>query len=166
MITRIYGAKILVKHISCDCESKFNSSRCNLNQRWNNDKCQCECKKYHTCKKDHNWNPSTCICEKGKYLKSIADASVISCNEIISIPDNASTNVTSTVTTNMTDTVPTNVTRTVPINADDKKVRYKIDDYLLHMVLLVIIVLFIIVIICYDYAKHRSKQKRIGTLTK
>ena len=34
-------------------------------------------------KKDYIWNPSTCICENDKYFKSIADTSVIVCNEII-----------------------------------------------------------------------------------
>ena len=38
---------------------------------------------YCQCKKDYIWNPSTCICENGKYFKSIADTSVIVCNEII-----------------------------------------------------------------------------------
>ena len=51
MVTRIYEAKTLVKHISCDCKCKFNSATCNSNQKWNNDKCQCECKFTETAKK-------------------------------------------------------------------------------------------------------------------
>ena len=43
MITKINEAKTLVKHISCDCKCKFNSTTCNSNQKWNN-KCQYECK--------------------------------------------------------------------------------------------------------------------------
>ena len=31
MITRIYEAKTLIKHISCDCKCKFNSATCNSN---------------------------------------------------------------------------------------------------------------------------------------
>ena len=50
-----------------------------------NGTCQCECKNYHKCKKDYSWNPSTCICENSKYLKSIADTSVIACDETISV---------------------------------------------------------------------------------
>ena len=46
----------------------------------------------------------------------------------------------------------------------NKKVRHKIDFYILHTVSLLIILL-IIAIICYHYANHRSKQKNIGTLT-
>ena len=40
MITRINEAKTLVKHISCDCKCKFNSTTFNSNQNWNNDACQ------------------------------------------------------------------------------------------------------------------------------
>ena len=39
MITRINESRILTKHISCKCECKFDGRKCNLNQRWNNDKC-------------------------------------------------------------------------------------------------------------------------------
>ena len=52
----------------------------------------------------------------------------------------------------------------VSIICHNKKVRYKIDFYILHTVLLLIILL-ITAIICYHYANHRSKQKNIVTLT-
>ena len=61
--------------------------------------------------------------------------------------------------------ISTNVTSTMSTNSDGKRVRYKIDCYILHTVLLVIISLFIIAIICYDYTKYGSKQKRIGVPT-
>ena len=77
MTTRAYEAKTLVKHISCDCKCKFNSKTCNSNQKWNNETCQCECKRYRTCKKDLSWNRSTCICENARYLKSVGDNSAI-----------------------------------------------------------------------------------------
>ena len=48
-------------------------------------------------KKDCNWNPSTCIFENSEYLKSIADTSVIECDEIITIMDIASTKMTNTL---------------------------------------------------------------------
>ena len=41
----------MTKHISCDYKWKFNSTICNTNQKWNNETCQCECKKYQICKK-------------------------------------------------------------------------------------------------------------------
>ena len=46
------------------------------------------------------------------------------------------------------------------INSDDKKVKYKMDCYILHTVLLVTIFLYMITVICFHYAKHRSKQKK------
>ena len=75
-------------------------------KKWNNETCQCECKNYHPCK---SWNPSTYICESNKYLKSIADTSVIVCEEIISDLDIVSTKITNTIAAN------------VSINSDDKK---------------------------------------------
>ena len=104
-------------------------------------------------KEDYSWNPSPCICENSRYLKSITDTSVIVCDEIISVMDIVSTKITNKLPTNES------------INFDDKKVRYKIDCYILHTILLVTILLLIITIICYRYAKHRSKQKGINALT-
>ena len=77
----------MAKHILCDCKCKFNSTTCNLNQKWNNKTCQCECKNYCQCKKDYSWNPSKCICENSKYPKRTANTSVIECDEIISVMD-------------------------------------------------------------------------------
>ena len=47
------------------------------------DKCRCECKKHHICKKDYVWNPAICNFENGKYLASIMDDSAIVGDEII-----------------------------------------------------------------------------------
>ena len=60
--------------------------------------------------------------------------------------------------------VSTNVMSTAS-NFHKKKVRYKIDCYILQVVLLVVILLFIVTSICYNYGRHRSKLKIIGTLT-
>ena len=68
------------KHISCKCKCKFDGRSCNSDQWWNNDKCQCECKKFQVCEKDYVWNPATCNCENGKYLASIVDDSAIMCD--------------------------------------------------------------------------------------
>ena len=146
-------AKTMTKHISCDCKCKFNRTTGNSNLKWNNKTCQCKCKNYRTSKKDYSWDPSTCICENNKYLKNIADTSVIACDEIISAMDMISTKLTNIIATN------------VPINSDDKKVRYKIDCYILHTYLIVIISLLMIINIFYHYTKHRSKQKGINVLT-
>ena len=121
-------AKKVTKHISRDYKCKFNSAACNSDQKWNNRTCQWECKIYHKCKKNYSWNPSTCICENSKYLKSIADTSVIKCDEIITVMDVA--------LTKKTNTMATNVTSTPSINCHSKTVR---DYYILHTVLLAII---------------------------
>ena len=123
----------------------------NLKMEYNHNECHCNCKKYHMCKKDYNWNPSTCICENSRYLKSIVDESVIVC-------------ITDGVSTSVTNSVSTNVTRTKSINCDDKKIRYRMDCYILHTYLLVTIILFMIAIISYHYAKHKSKQKNMGLI--
>ena len=120
------------------CNAVDNLSTKIYKSTWNNE--TCECKNYHTCKKDYSWDPSTCICENGKYLKSIADGSKIVFDEI----------------TNATDNVSKNVSK----NFHNKKVRYKMDCYIPHIVLLLIILLIIIVIICFHYANHRSKLRK------
>ena len=67
----------------CECKCKFDGRKCVSNQKWNNDKCQCECKKNHICEKDYIWNPATCCCKNGKYLSSTTNNEVIACDEII-----------------------------------------------------------------------------------
>ena len=74
---------------------------------------------------------------------------MIACDEIIDVMDIVWTKITNTIATNKS------------INSDDKKVRYKIDWYILHIVLLMIIFLLITIIICYQYSKHRSKLKNM-----
>ena len=61
-------------------------------------------------------------------------------------------NVMDIVSTEMTNTIATNVST----NSDGKKVRYKMDCYILHTVLLVITLSTIITIICYHYAKLKN----------
>ena len=63
MIIRIKASKTLTKVISCKCKCRFDGKNCSPAQWWNNDKCQCECKKCHVCKKDYIWNPAKCHCE-------------------------------------------------------------------------------------------------------
>ena len=71
MITGINESKTLTKHISREWTCKFDERKCNSNQKWNNDKCWCECKKHNSCEKCYIWNLATCKCENGKYLASI-----------------------------------------------------------------------------------------------
>ena len=85
------------------------------------------------------------------YSKSIAETLVIACDEIIFVMDIESTKMTNTIAIK------------VSINSHNKKVRYKIDSYILHTVSLVMILLLTIAIICYYYAKL-IKTKDIDVL--
>ena len=80
------------------------------------------------------------------------------CDEFINSTHSVSTNVTNAIQTNMTNIISTNVTSTLSMDSDDKKVRYKMDCYILHAILLVIILLFITTIICY-YTKIGENKK-------
>ena len=91
----------------------------------------------------YGWNPSICFCENDKYLKSIADTSVIMCDEVISVIDIVSTKMTKYYSKN------------VSINPDCRKVRYKFDCYILHAVLLATILLLMITLVWYHYAMHK-----------
>ena len=99
MISGINELKTLAKHASCEWKCKFDGRKCNSNQKWNNDKCRCDCKsskEHHLCKKDYIWNPVTCSCENGKYLAIKKHNSVITCDEI---RDTTKSILTKTVTT-------------------------------------------------------------------
>ena len=53
-------------HETCKYKCRLNASVCNNKQRWNNNKCQCECKELidkGICDKGYIWNPSNCKCE-------------------------------------------------------------------------------------------------------
>ena len=79
-------------------------------------------------------------------------------DEIKNSAYSVSASLTNTVPTFVANTISTNVTSMMSTNSYGKKVKYKIDCYILHTVLLVII-LFIIAVIYYHYTKHRSNQK-------
>ena len=79
-ITKVNEAKTLVKHLSCDFKCNFGSTASNLNQKWNNETCQCEFKE--SC-----WNTSTCSCKNSRYLKSVADDSVMRSDEFLNVTD-------------------------------------------------------------------------------
>ena len=132
MVTTIFEAKVLVKLISWDCKCRFNSKTCNSYRKWNNGKYQCEFKKYCGRKKDYN-------------------TSVIVSDEITFATNSVSTYKTNTIPVNMTNSMSINATSTASINCADKKVRYKMDCYILHTFLLVITLLLVIAINCYTF---------------
>ena len=53
-------------HEICKFKCRIDASVCNKKQRWNNDRCRCECKELIdkcVCNKGFIWNPSNCECE-------------------------------------------------------------------------------------------------------
>ena len=89
-------------HETCKCDCKFDASVCKHlhKQRWNDDKCWCECNNLidkGVCDKGYAWTPSNCECEcdkscdVGEYLdyenwkfrKRLVDKLVGECTEII-----------------------------------------------------------------------------------
>ena len=80
IVTEIDDSNTLTNHVSWECKCKFDGRKCNnSNQKWNNDKYWCECKK-HICEKDYIGNPASCSCKNGKHVASILDDSVIMCD--------------------------------------------------------------------------------------
>ena len=56
-------------HETCKFKCRLDASVCNNQQRWNEDKCMCECKELidkGVCGKGFIWNPSNCECECDK----------------------------------------------------------------------------------------------------
>ena len=83
MIIGINESKTLTKDISSEGNCRFDGTKSNSNQWWNNDKCRCECKKVHVYEKGCVWNPAKFNCENGKYLTSIIDYSAVIFDDVI-----------------------------------------------------------------------------------
>ena len=72
-------SKTLIKHISCEWRCKFDGRKCNSEQKWNIDKCQCECKKpikHYLCEKVYACSHiiSACECYNTARLVNISKA--------------------------------------------------------------------------------------------
>ena len=127
--------------------------KCSSNQKWSNDKSQCECenpkkKNIMSARKVIFGSLVLCTCENGKYVGSITVDSAITCNEVIEV----------------TKTVPTKTFswKTVSTNFHREKVTYKIENfYILVAFLLIFIALLITVSIYYCFKKHRPNQKHL-----
>ena len=65
LMPRTNKTRHLEWHETCKYECKFGANNCNNKQRWNKDKCRCECKEWidkGMCDKGFIWNPSNCEC--------------------------------------------------------------------------------------------------------
>ena len=66
-MSRANEARHIKWHETCKC--RLDASACNNKQRWNNDKCRCECKELIekcVCDKGSILNPSNCECKCDK----------------------------------------------------------------------------------------------------
>ena len=69
LMSRTNEARHIKWHETYKCICRLDARVCNNKQRWNNDKCRCECKELidkGVCDKGYAWNPSNCECECDK----------------------------------------------------------------------------------------------------
>ena len=77
LMSRTNETRPIKWHETCKCVCILDAIDCNNKQRWNNDKCRCECKELvdkGVYDKGYIWNPSNCeckcdkSCDVGEYL--------------------------------------------------------------------------------------------------
>ena len=105
MIKVIDKSRTLPRQIACESRCEFFCRKCNLRQKVNNFKCQCQCRrpiKHRASEKDYDSNPTTCACECDKgcdigvyckgceSIKSCVDDIVATCDEVVDTPQTTS----------------------------------------------------------------------------
>ena len=101
MIQIINETRHIIWHETCKYICRLSASVCNNKQRWNQDKCTCECRENlidkGVCDKGFIWNPSNCegkcdkSCDIGEYLdyknclckNNIVDKLVKECTRVV-----------------------------------------------------------------------------------
>ena len=72
-LMRLNETRNVLRHESCKCICRLNSSVCNSKQIWNSDACRCDCNEDFagiiSCAKGYMWNPSTCECQCDMWYK-------------------------------------------------------------------------------------------------
>ena len=72
-LMRLNETRNVLRHESCKCICRLNSSVCNSKQIWNSDTCRCDCNEDFAgiinCTKGYMWNPSTCKCQYDMWCK-------------------------------------------------------------------------------------------------
>ena len=69
LMTLANETRLIKSHETCKCICRLNEIIYSNKQRWNNDKCRCECKKLidkGVCDEGFIWSPSNCQCECDK----------------------------------------------------------------------------------------------------
>ena len=72
-LMRLNETRNVLRHESCKCICRLNSSVCDSKQIWNSDTCRCDCNEDFAgiinCTKGYMWNPSTCECQCNMWCK-------------------------------------------------------------------------------------------------
>ena len=61
LLSKANETRFITWHEACKCICRLDGIICNSKQRWNEDKCRCECKELidkGVCDKEYIWNPS------------------------------------------------------------------------------------------------------------
>ena len=69
IMSRTNETRYIGWHKTCRWKCRLDASVCNNKERWNKDKCRCECKELidkGSCDKGFIWNTSNCVCECDK----------------------------------------------------------------------------------------------------
>ena len=70
-------------HKSCKCSFLLDEKVCNNKQKWNKEKCRCECLEIKECRNNSFWNVVNCRCEFKKAAKLIEEEFDVETNDII-----------------------------------------------------------------------------------
>ena len=63
LISRKNVLKNVIFHKSCKCTCLLDEKVCNNKQKWNKEKCRCECLEIKKCENNSFWNVVNCRCE-------------------------------------------------------------------------------------------------------
>ena len=73
-LMRLNETRNVLRHESCKCICRLNSSVCSSKQIWNSDTCRCDWNEDFAsiinCTKGYTWNPSTCECQCDMWCKT------------------------------------------------------------------------------------------------
>ena len=71
LISREFVLKNISFHHSCKCGCLLDEKVCNNLQKWNKNKCRCECLNIKKCKIRYSWHVNNCRCEMKKLARLI-----------------------------------------------------------------------------------------------
>ena len=115
-------------HETCKCICRLNEIICNNKQRWNKDKCRCECEELvdkGVCDKGFIFNPSNCKCEcdRSCNISQYLDYSDCKCNKklVDLLIEESTENIDETKLVNITITNNNNETKLVNITIGENK---------------------------------------------